>query len=181
MRPVPVRAPAVTLRATLFAALLAVLASASLATPVSAQFGSARPGDDGWALAMGGRALLDLDRGDPTLGVEARLHLPWPGFVQLRGAYDFTFLDGLTERTLLADALLTNGGLALGGGPVFRNTRLQPESPRETLEGWSAVLALGGDPRAQGQATFGIELRLIFLDAFEPRTLGVTFGLPLFQ
>jgi len=159
---------------------LAVLLGLSLvATPTSAQMGLGRAPDDGWALALSGRGLIESTRGDPTLGAEARLHLPWPGFVQLRGAYEFTFLDGLTERTTLVDGLLTFGGFAVGGGPAVRNTRLQPGAPRENIEGWSAVIALGGDPRSRGRTTFGIEFRYLSLDPFESRTLGVTFGFPI--
>jgi len=160
-------------------ATLLVLLALLLATPLRAQLGPRLAADDEWALAVYARGLVDFEQGDPTLGAEARLHLPWPGVVQLRAAYDLTFLDGLTERTLLVDALLASGGFAVGGGPVVRNTRLSPGDPRENFEGWSAVVMLGGDPRAQGRTTFGIELRFLFVDPFRPRTLGVTFGLPL--
>jgi hypothetical protein len=38
---------------------------------------------------------------------------------------------------------------------------------------------LGGDPRTDGRFNAGIELRWIFLDPFDPRTLGVVVALPL--
>jgi len=161
-------------------ALLIVGALVLPAVPAAAQLGPSLDPDGGLSLAVGGRALIDFEQGDPTLGVEARLHLPWPGMIQLRAAYDFTFLDGLTERTLILDALLTSGGVAIGGGPVVRNTRIEPDDPREDIDGWSAVVALGGDPRVRSRTSLGIELRFFFLDPFEPRTLGVTLGLPLF-
>jgi hypothetical protein len=148
------------------------------ASPLSAQPGSG-PIGQGAGLSAGPRILVDFETGDLTLGGEVRFALPAPDFLQFRALYDFTFLDGLTERTFAFDALLATGGFAIGGGPVVRNTRLGADEPREDLNGWSAVLMLGGDPRTRGRFNLGIELRWIFVDPFEPRTLGVVVGLPI--
>ncbi len=146
--------------------------------PLSAQPGS-NPIGTGTGLSIGPRVLVDFESSDLTLGGEIRFAPPAPDFLQVRAAYDFTFLDGLTERTLLFDVLLATRGFAIGAGPVVRNTQLTAEDPREDFTGWSAVVALGGDPRTRGRFNVGLELRWIFLDPFEPRTLGLVVGLPL--
>jgi hypothetical protein len=148
------------------------------ASPISAQPGSG-PTGTGTGLSIGPRVLVDFETSDLTLGGEVRFAPPAPDFLQFRALYDFTFLDGLTERTFAFDALLATGGFAIGGGPVIRNTRLTADDPREDFTGWSAVLMLGGDPRTRGRFNVGLELRWIFVDPFEPRTLGVVVGVPL--
>lgn len=163
-----VPAPSVSL---LFAAALAAM-------PLAAQPPSDGP-SDGWALSVGPRLLVDFESSNLTLGGEARFAPAVPSFLQLRAIYDFTFLDGLTERTFLLDVLYATQGFAVGGGPVVRNTRIGVDDPRENFEGWSAVVMLGGDPRSDGRFNVGIELRWIFLDPFDPRTLGAVVSLPL--
>lgn len=160
------------------AVVLAVATALSIPTCLTAQPGG-RIGDAP-ALSVGPRLLVDFDASVLTLGGEVRFAPPAPEFLQIRAAYDFTFLDGLTERTLMLDLLLATRGFAVGGGPAVRNTRISSEDPREDIRGWSAVVMLGGDPRVNSRFSFGLELRFLFLDDFEPRTFGAVLGVPLF-
>jgi hypothetical protein len=98
---------------------------------------------------------------------------------------DITFLTGLKEYELNLEVVYVTsgraGGLYFGGGLAFRNSIYGDDasSPRETRQGYSAVVGL----KAATGELFGsqVEFRWIFLpDAdFDPRqiTLGINFSL----
>ncbi len=167
-------------RARTAAALAVALAFATFAAPVEGQSRGSVTG-----LTVSARAGYDMDTNVFVVGAGVRSGL-WrlPFEAQLAG--DLTFLrDDVTERQLAVDLLyrLGTGGLAFGGGPVFRNSyyNVTDESlgERETKVGYSLVLALGGVPQWGSRVVTGLEVRWISVDAFDPRTVMAQVGLSL--
>ncbi|UCC24059.1 MAG: hypothetical protein JSU98_10000 [Gemmatimonadales bacterium] len=133
---------------------------------------------------VGGKVGFDAQTDDMVLGVETRIPLPLPGRFAVQLGADWTFLEILTERQFTADLLYDLGAVAIGGGPVFRNSVwLDGDVPpsgdlddaRETRTGYSLVLSLGG-PLGRGSPWgVAIQYRMIWVEGFSPRAL--TFGL----
>lgn len=162
---------------------LAALAAGALLAPsaLHAQIGGGGPAPSGFSVAARGGYDLSLD--SPVAGAEARLgvfRLPF----DVKVAGDFTFLDRLTERQLSVDLLYRLGnGLALGGGPVYRNSIYDTDdlsAPRETRSGYSLVVAVGGLP-GRGRLVSGLEVRWVRVDEFRPQTITAQMGLNLLR
>jgi hypothetical protein len=136
-------------------------------------------------MTVSGRLGYDLSLDAFALGASARVGLGRVPF-ELQMAGDATFLDRVTERQLAVDVMyrLGRGGLAFGGGPVFRNTFYETDGelgPRETRRGYSLVVALGGVPSPRERLVTGLEVRWIRVENFRPQTLMAQVGLALLR
>jgi hypothetical protein len=135
-------------------------------------------------VGVNARVGYDIDFDGPVLGVGTMIGLPRVPF-SVHAAADVTFLDRINERQLAVDLLFHVGrGLAVGGGPVFRNTIYDVEDglgPRETRTGYSLVAALGSAAPRFGRLLTGLELRWIWIEDFRPQTIIAQAGLSLFR
>lgn len=155
--------------------LLLVLA-AGAAAELTAQ-GPRRSGPAPPALLVGVYGGWDTFFREPLVGAKVRVAVPRFDFLALQATGDLTFLSAITERQATVDLLLTGGGFALGGGPVFRNTVWDLSgNPRETRTGWSAVISFGGVPFGRAPFAVGIDYRFVRVGGFRPSplTLSVT-------
>lgn len=163
------------------AALAAILVLVCLAGPVEAQ----RRAIGGPFATVGARVGFDTRFNRPIAGLAFRGALPRVPRLGFQAAGDFTFLQELTEAQISLDALLDLGGLAVGGGPVFRNTIWDvdetgaPGGDRETRLGYSAAVILGGRPMPRARYTTQIELRFVWAEDFRPRPVVIGVGLVL--
>lgn len=163
-----------------FRGLLSVVLLLAVAVPADGQM-RGRPPLPGAAappvLTLGVYGGWDTWFDEPLLGAKARVGVPSFPWVALQSAADWTFLQGLTERQVTADVLVDLGGIAVGGGAVFRNSVWDVDNPvRETRTGGSLVLSLGGVPLGRSAFSVGLDYRFIWIEGFRPRplTLNVT-------
>lgn len=168
------------LGAPLAAAALALAALTVLPADVLAQGRGSVAG-----LTVSGRVGYDIEYDVLAVGAGLRAGLGRLPF-EAQVAGDLTFLSGdVTERQLALDLLfrLGTGGLAFGGGPVFRNSYWEVDDEglgnRETRTGYSLVLALGGVPEWGSRLVTGLEVRWISVEDFNPRTIMAQVGLSL--
>jgi hypothetical protein len=135
--------------------------------------------------AVSVNARVGYDMEFDALVTGASLRVPVLRFpFELQGAFDFTFLDGLTDRQLALDLLYRAGaGLFLGGGVIFRNSIYVEDAagPRETRTGYSLVLGLGGAPSRRGRVLTGLEVRWMWVGDFSPQTIVAQVGIPLLR
>ncbi len=157
---------------------LSLLCAALLLAPLTS-LEAQQPVHEGWALRVGPRVGVELESSSFLAGGHARVHLPWPGFVDLQGSSSWTFFDGLTERQINADVLVRVAGVAVGGGPVWLHTIFDTGEPKRTETGWSFVVILGGMPDMGGLFSPAIELRITDVDRFSPRQASIGFGVPI--
>lgn len=164
------------------AAIFALALAAVTALPADA-LAQSRQAVTGFTVS--GRLGYDVEFDVLAVGAGLRAGLGRLPF-EAQVAGDFTFLSGgVTERQVAVDLLyrVGSGGLALGGGPVFRNTywEVTDESlgSRETRTGYSLVLALGGVPDQRSRLVTGLEIRWISVGDFNPRTIMAQVGLSL--
>lgn len=125
----------------------------------------------GYELAVTGGSLI--------LGAATRAGVPGMERFEIQALADFTFLNALTERQVNLDVLYQLGGLAIGGGPAFRNT-LWPGAgaERETRVGYSAVAIFGGQA-GRSLLAAQLELRYSKVSVFSPRAIHLGVSLPL--
>lgn len=162
--------------------MIAVFSLAAVLAPsaMEAQVGpnsQARP-----SISIGARAGYDFEisNGAFVLGAGTRISIPGMPYLELQGVTDWTFLDGLTERQMGVDLLYQFGGLAVGGGPVVRNTIWDAAvlDERESRTGYSLVVILAG--QATNRLLNGqLELRYTKVSNFTPKAVSVGVNLPL--
>lgn len=157
-------------------ALLLALA-AGAAGDVQAQGPRRAPAPAPAPVVVGAYGGWDTFFREPLVGGRIRVAVPGLDLLAVQATGDLTFLTAITERQATVDLLLTGGGFAVGGGPVFRNTIWDVSgNRRETRTGWSAVLSLGGVPMGRSAFSVGIDYRFVQVGGFQPRplTLSVT-------
>ncbi len=156
-------------------AILALILA--VAAPATAQGPRSGPPT---GLIVGARGGYDFRANAPLLGAFARASLGSRVAVQATG--ELTFLSGLTERQYGADLLVRlSPGLALGGGPMMRNSVYSPDGTvddRESRLGYSVVAQLDGMVGG-GRVINGLEFRYSAVDELTSRTLAVQIGLIL--
>ncbi len=162
--------------------LIAALSLATLVPPSVAEAQVGPNSDARPSLSIGARVGYDFEvtSGAFVLGAGTRISIPGATFLELQGVADWTFLDGLIERQMGVDFLYQFGGLAVGGGPVIRNTVWEPAllDERESRTGYSLVLILAGqatDRLLNGQ----LELRYTKVSNFSPKAVSIGVNLPL--
>ena len=186
MLPPPVSAP-VRRRISGGGSALLVLGLALLLSPasVSGQRMGPEMADASTPFTVGVRGGWEFTNSDWILGAHARIGVPGAPFLDLQVVGDLTFASppgflggpSFTERSLAADVLFRSGTLAVGGGPVFRNSYwVDLDSPRETRTGWSAVGVLGGVADPRSAVTFQLEYRYTRIEGFGLQALSLGLG-----
>lgn len=169
-------------------ATLAVLALALLLTPANASSqGRANPrpksGAKWPAAAIGVRLGYDSNSTGSVLGTQLRVPILRSGYVEVVPNGDITFLRGLKSYQGAVDLVFVSagrdGGLYVGGGPVWHNTIFEGPG-RETRLGSSAVVGLNTPAVLGDVLAVQLEIRWVFLDAaFHPRTTSIGVNVPL--
>lgn len=122
---------------------------------------------------------VEVSNGALILGGGVRASLPGPLPLEVQGLADFTFLNNLTERQANVDVLWQFRGVALGGGPAWRNTIwLNNGARRETRTGVSGVAIFGG-AAGRGLLSAQLELRYTKVSDFTPSAIMIGVNLPL--
>lgn len=165
------------MRRALLNIVLLLALSATGAADLTAQ-GPRRSGPSPPALLVGVYGGWDTFYREPLVGGKVRVAAPRFDFLALQATGDLTFLSAITERQATVDLLLTGGGFAVGGGPVFRNTIWDLSGDaRETRTGWSAVISFGGIPLGQAPFAVGVDFRFVRVGGFRPSPLSLSVTL----
>ena len=167
-----------------FRSLLAV--GLFLALPATAAAQRPSGSSPGWLPAQAGLHMgYDNNANATVVGAQLRVPVIPTGHVELLPSSDVTFLPGLKEYQLNADAVFVtggrSGGLYGGGGLALRNSIFTGGGERETRSGANVVVGLTTRGRLGG-VPMGIQLegRWVFLDAeFDPRLFTFGVNLPL--
>jgi len=168
-------------RGSMVAAALAVAL-----VPIAAAGQLSRPAEQGWpAVEIGARVGYDNAQRQEVVGALLRIPILRNGTIELLPNADVTFLEGVKEYQLNAEAvyLLTggDGGFYVGGGVGLRDaiSRSDPGGARETLTTFSVVVGL--KLSGLGRIHPLLEFRRVFASEFvvDPQmlSLGVTFAL----
>lgn len=168
---------------------LGCVAAAALATtvvPIAAAAQLGAQAEQGWpGVEVGARVGYDNAQRQEVVGALLRIPILRNGTLELLPNADVTFLEGVKEYQLNAEAVYLftggDGGLYAGGGVGLRDalSRSDPGGPRETITTFSMVVGLkfSGFERIHPL----LEFRRVFASQFvvDPQmlSLGVTFVL----
>jgi hypothetical protein len=154
--------------------------------PIAGAGQLSRQAEQGWpAVEIGARVGYDNSQRQEVVGALLRIPILRNGTVELLPNADVTFLQGVKEYQLNAEAVYLlsgdDGGFYAGGGVGLRDavSRSDPGGPRETLTTFSIVVGLefSGLERIHPL----LEFRRVFASEFvvDPQMLsfGVTFAL----
>ena len=167
------------------ARVVAALLPALAAAPVGAQLGP-NQATTGWpGVEVGARVGFDNSQRQEVAGALLRIPVLRSGRVELLPNADVTFLRGLKEYQVNAEAVYVSGGreggLYAGGGIGSRSTILpsDPAAGRQRIRTYSLVL--GAKLSSLGRVHPLLEFRRVFASrlAVDPQqiTLGVTISI----